>query len=209
MIETALDQELTEHLGHEKHTPAGNETGNVRNGSRPKTVLTEGSGQVGIEVPRDRDGTFEPQIVRKRQRRLGGAGEIVLSLCRIHEIPPDGGEADRRRTRMRLAAADLIEAGASDRELARRFRVSRMSANRWRRALAMLGGNGILLDYRVVRQMAGLEAIHTFEGIETMSAVIVGRGIGGMSASPNARWSGRPRGPRRACRSRHLAPGPC
>jgi transposase-like protein len=80
VIETALDQELTEHLGHEKNTPSGNETGNVRNGSRPKTVLTEGTGQVGIEVPRDRDGTFEPQIVRKRQRRLGGAGEIILSL---------------------------------------------------------------------------------------------------------------------------------
>ena len=80
MIETALDQELTEHLGHEKNTPAGNETGNVRNGSRPKTVLTEGTGQVGIEVPRDRDGTFEPQIVRKRQRRLGGVDEIILSL---------------------------------------------------------------------------------------------------------------------------------
>jgi putative transposase len=80
VIETALDQKLTEHLGHEKNTPAGNEAGNVRNGSRPKTVLTEGTGQVGIEVPRDRDGTFEPQIVRKRQRRLGGAGEIILSL---------------------------------------------------------------------------------------------------------------------------------
>jgi len=80
VIETALDQELTEHLGHEKNTPAGNETGNVRNGSRPKTVLTEGTGQVGIEVPRDRDGTFEPQIVRKRQRRLGGVDEIILSL---------------------------------------------------------------------------------------------------------------------------------
>ena len=80
MIETALDQELTEHLGHEKNTPAGNETGNVRNGSRPKTVLTEGTGQVGIDVPRDRDGTFEPQIVKKRQRRLGGVDEIVLSL---------------------------------------------------------------------------------------------------------------------------------
>ena len=83
---------------------------------------------------------------------------------------------------MRLAAADLIEAGASDRELARRFRVSRMSANRWCRALAMLGGNGILLDHRVVRQMAALEAIHTFEGIETMQALIVGRDITGMSA---------------------------
>jgi putative transposase len=80
VIETALDQELTEHLGHEKNTPAGNETGNVRNGARPKTVLTGGTGQVGIEVPRDRDGTFEPQIVKKRQRRLNGVDEIVLSL---------------------------------------------------------------------------------------------------------------------------------
>jgi putative transposase len=80
VIETALDQELTEHLGHEKNIPAGNEAGNVRNGSRPKKVLTEGTGQVGIEVPRDRDGTFEPQIVKKRQRRLGGVDEIILSL---------------------------------------------------------------------------------------------------------------------------------
>jgi putative transposase len=80
VIETALDQELTEHLGHERNTPAGNETGNVRNGARPKTVLTGGTGQVGIDVPRDRDGTFEPQIVRKRQRRLNGVDEIVLSL---------------------------------------------------------------------------------------------------------------------------------
>jgi putative transposase len=57
------------------------ESGNVRNGTRPKTVLTEGTGgQVDIEVPRDRDGTFEPQIVKKRQRRLNGVDEIVLSL---------------------------------------------------------------------------------------------------------------------------------
>ena len=80
VLETALNQELTEHLGHDKHGPAGNETGNVRNGTRPKTVLTEGSGQVGIEVPRDRVGTFEPQIVKKRQRRLSGVDEMVLSL---------------------------------------------------------------------------------------------------------------------------------
>jgi len=73
VLETALNQEMTEHLGHEKHAPPGNETGNVRNGIRSKTVLTEGSGQVGIEVPRDRAGTFEPQIVRKRQRRLSGS----------------------------------------------------------------------------------------------------------------------------------------
>jgi putative transposase len=80
VLETALNQEMTEHLGHEKHGPVASETGNVRNGSRAKTVLTEATGQVGIEVPRDRDGSFEPQIVRKRQRRLSGVDEMVLSL---------------------------------------------------------------------------------------------------------------------------------
>jgi putative transposase len=78
VLETALNEELTEHLGHERHGPAG--TGNVRNGTRPKTVLTEASGQVPIDVPRDRAGTFQPQIVKKRQRRLSGVDEIVLSL---------------------------------------------------------------------------------------------------------------------------------
>ena len=78
VLETAMNEELTEHLGHEKHGRP--ESGNVRNGSRPKTVLTEATGQVQIEVPRDRAGTFEPQIVKKRQRRLTGVDEIVLSL---------------------------------------------------------------------------------------------------------------------------------
>jgi transposase-like protein len=80
VLETALDQEMTEHLGHERNGPVVNESGNVRNGTRPKTVLTESSGEVAIEVPRDREGTFEPQIVAKRQRRLTGVDEIVLSL---------------------------------------------------------------------------------------------------------------------------------
>src|SRR5215472_15070081 len=80
VLETALNQELTEHLGHDKHGPVTSETGNVRNGTRAKTVLTEGTGQVSIDVPRDRDGTFDPRIVRKRQRRLSGVDEIVLSL---------------------------------------------------------------------------------------------------------------------------------
>jgi hypothetical protein len=62
---------------------------------------------------------------------------------------------------VRLAAAELIEAGADDRGVGRRFRVLRMSANRWRRALAMPGGNGIPLDHHVVRHVAGLEAICT------------------------------------------------
>ena len=81
VLETALNEELTEHLDHEKHrAPDGRESTNVRNGTRPKTVLTEATGQVQIEVPRDRDGSFEPQIVKKRQRRLTGVDEIVLSL---------------------------------------------------------------------------------------------------------------------------------
>jgi putative transposase len=80
VIETALSEEMTEHLGYEKHDPAGAGAGNIRNGTRAKTVLTEASGHVEIDVPRDRAGTFEPQIVRKRQRRLNGVDEIVLSL---------------------------------------------------------------------------------------------------------------------------------
>jgi putative transposase len=80
VLETALGEEMTEHLGYEKHDPAGGGTGNIRNGSRPKTVLTEHTGRVQIDVPRDRAGSFEPHIVKKRQRRLAGVDEIVLSL---------------------------------------------------------------------------------------------------------------------------------
>jgi transposase-like protein len=80
VLETALAEEMTEHLGYEKHDPAGVGAGNIRNGNRAKTVLTESTGEVQIEVPRDRAGTFEPQIVKKRQRRLSGVDEIVLSL---------------------------------------------------------------------------------------------------------------------------------
>ena len=80
MAETALSEEMAEHLGYEKRDPAGAGSGNIRNSTRSKVVLTTASGQVEIEVPRDRAGTFEPQIVKKRQRRLGGVDEIVLSL---------------------------------------------------------------------------------------------------------------------------------
>ncbi|BDQ23807.1 hypothetical protein RQN9TF_31630 (plasmid) [Rhodococcus qingshengii] len=81
VLETALNEEMTEHLGHDKNqAPADRESTNIRNGTRSKTVLTEASGHVPIEVPRDREGTFEPQIVKKRQRRLNGVDEIVLSL---------------------------------------------------------------------------------------------------------------------------------
>jgi putative transposase len=77
VLETALEAEMTEHLGYEKHQVTDSE--NARNGTRSKTVLTE-IGAVEIEVPRDRDGSFEPKIVKKRQRRLDGIDEIVLSL---------------------------------------------------------------------------------------------------------------------------------
>jgi putative transposase len=79
VLETALEAEMTEHLGYDKHDPAGDLSGNSRNGTRVKTVLTE-IGPVEIEVPRDRDASFDPVIVRKRQRRLDGIDEIVLSL---------------------------------------------------------------------------------------------------------------------------------
>jgi len=69
VLETALNEEMSEHLGHEKNrVELGRDSSNVRNGTGPKTVLTEASGHVESEVPRDRDGTFQPVIVNKRQR---------------------------------------------------------------------------------------------------------------------------------------------
>jgi putative transposase len=80
VLETGLEVEMSEHLGYDKHAVEGRNSGNSRNGTRSKTVLTE-VGPVELDVPRDRDGTFEPQTVRKRQRRLGGVDEMVISLC--------------------------------------------------------------------------------------------------------------------------------
>src|SRR3954454_23133116 len=70
VLEAALDEEMAEHLGYDKHAPEGRNLGNSRNGTRAKTVLTDSCGEVEIEVPRDRDGSFDPQLVKKRQRRL-------------------------------------------------------------------------------------------------------------------------------------------
>jgi putative transposase len=81
VLETALNEEITEHLGYEKNrAEPGRQSANVRNGARSKTVISDAAGEVCIDVPRDRDGTFEPQIVKKRQRRIGDVDEIVLSL---------------------------------------------------------------------------------------------------------------------------------
>jgi transposase-like protein len=78
-LENVLEAEMDAHLGYAKHERSANGDGNARNGKRAKTLTTE-AGPVEIEVPRDRDGSFEPQIVRKRQRRLNGVNGIVLSL---------------------------------------------------------------------------------------------------------------------------------
>jgi putative transposase len=79
LVERAMDVELTEHLGYEPHQEPPGGTGNTRNGSTPKTLATE-HGPVAIRTPRDRDGSFEPKIVQKRQRRFVGFDEKILAL---------------------------------------------------------------------------------------------------------------------------------
>jgi putative transposase len=79
VLEGALEGEMDAHLGYARHDPAGRDGGNSRNGHRAKTVLTE-AGPVEIDVPRDRDASFAPAIVAKRQRRLGGVDDLVISL---------------------------------------------------------------------------------------------------------------------------------
>jgi putative transposase len=79
LVERAMEVELTDHLGYAPHLEPPGGAGNARNGSTPKTLLTE-HGPVAIDTPRDRNGTFEPQIVRKRQRRFEGFDEKILAL---------------------------------------------------------------------------------------------------------------------------------
>ena len=79
LVGRVLDEELTHHLGYEKNDPAGLGSGNSRNGTNRKTLLT-GNGKLPITVPRDRAGTFEPQLVKKHQRRLEGFDDKVISL---------------------------------------------------------------------------------------------------------------------------------
>ena len=86
VIEGALEGELDDHLGYGKHEPEGRDGGNSRNGRRAKTVLTD-TGPVEISVPRDRDSSFEPGIVAKRQRRLTGVDDMVISLSAKGPLP--------------------------------------------------------------------------------------------------------------------------
>src|SRR4051794_18721238 len=79
VLERALGEEMTHHLGYEKHDAAGRGSGNSRNGSTAKRLLTEVGG-VDLDVPRDRNGTFTPQIVRKGQTRLDGFNDRIIAL---------------------------------------------------------------------------------------------------------------------------------
>lgn len=79
LLERVLETELTHHLGYEKHDPAGYGSGNSRNGSSEKTLKSK-NGELTIEVPRDRNGTFEPQMIPKHQRRFDGFDEKILSM---------------------------------------------------------------------------------------------------------------------------------
>ena len=79
LLERALQSELTEHLGYEKSDPVGNNSGNSRNGATKKTLKGD-FGAIELETPRDRNGSFEPQIVAKRQRRFTGFDDKILSM---------------------------------------------------------------------------------------------------------------------------------
>src|SRR4030042_2069267 len=79
LLERALNSELTHHLGYDKHSPEGKNTGNSRNGKSSKTLKSD-HGELSISVPRDRNGEFDPQIVKKGQRRFTGFADKILSM---------------------------------------------------------------------------------------------------------------------------------
>src|SRR5947209_6452568 len=79
LLERAMNAELTDHLGYEKHDPVGYNNGNSRNGKSRKKLKGD-FGEMGLETPRDRNGTFEPKIVAKHQTRITGFDDKILSM---------------------------------------------------------------------------------------------------------------------------------
>lgn len=79
LVERALEGELTHHLGYEKHAEEGRKSGNSRNGKTSKTVTGE-QGEMRLEIPRDRNGEFEPELIKKHQRRFDGFDDKIISL---------------------------------------------------------------------------------------------------------------------------------
>ena len=94
LVERALQAEMAEHLGHNKHAPVTNSAGNARNGKSQKTLKGE-FGELPIEIPRDREGSFEPQLIPKHQTRWTGFGLVKIplfltrgyskNLCQLHQ----------------------------------------------------------------------------------------------------------------------------
>ena len=82
VLEAGLQAELTDHLGYEKHDRVGYGSGNSRNGVTPKRLGTE-VGDIDLVTPRDRNGSFEPRLVPKGERRLGGLSEVIISLYAV------------------------------------------------------------------------------------------------------------------------------
>src|SRR4051794_4401740 len=122
VLETALNEELTEHLGYAKHDPAGAGSDNVRNGSRPKTVLTDATGHVQIDVPRDRARAFEPQIDnltgnrwRNRPSDLppspGHRASSRPSIVTVQVTGSAGGRCRHRTMPSLMEGGDLLSAG--------------------------------------------------------------------------------------------------
>src|SRR5215207_1714623 len=99
VLERGMRAELTDHLGYQKHDPAGRGSPNSGNGSTPKTVACE-VGEVGLDTPRDRAGSFEPRLVLKGSRRVGGLDEMIISLyaggMTVRDIAPPGPQAGHR-----------------------------------------------------------------------------------------------------------------
>ena len=95
LVERALQAEMTEHLGHDKHEAVMNATGNARNGKSSKTLKGE-FGELPIEIPRDRDGSFQPQLISKHQTRWTGFDDKIISLyargMTVREIQQHLGE---------------------------------------------------------------------------------------------------------------------
>ena len=85
LLERAMSAEMSCHLGYDKHDPAGHNSGNSRNGASAKTVKGE-FGEMVVQTPRDRNATFEPQILKKHQTRFDGFDEKILSMYRCEAV---------------------------------------------------------------------------------------------------------------------------
>ena len=95
LMERMLEAEMTDHLGYDKHALEGRGSGNSRNGTSAKTIQGD-HGEVPLDVPRDRNGDFEPQVIPKGQRRLPGFDEKVISMvCPGDDDAGDPGPSAR------------------------------------------------------------------------------------------------------------------